>query len=521
MNNQVDTDKSAESLALKPANSADMQMIIDLAVKNLDAEKSDLECLLTDIDGKTDSFWKLPELLRISYGRLQKLRSLGSFLEALTAADTKLSELEKQFGAAIQSGDSFSFDNAIQVLDQVHVQVAGRTDQSEIIARIRGIQGLIAATRHEYHAAAGYYAEAAATPGLETEMQWYYQKSSASALLDQGREFADKEALQQAIFLLENEVLERSPRTHQPGNWTVTMRLLGTAQGILGQRQGGIRHLENAISSFEDSLSELDRNHSPLDWSAAQNSLGNVLGILGLRLGDEEKLAKSVAAFEYALEERTRWRTPLDWASTQNNLAAILQSLGQRNKDASTLKRSVEAYKDVLEVWTKDLMPLEWATTMDNLGTALRLLGEHRKGPRTLEQSVAAYNSALSVRSRERLPQEWAMTQNNLGAALQKLAERDENAKILGGAISAYESALKVWTRDRMPMTWVMTMANLGVARRTLAEITGDIASARKAVEELETVSDAFRDASHAQYSELSIDQVARARKLVDTLSGS
>ena len=67
-------------------------------------------------------------------------------------------------------------------------------------------------------------------------------------------------------------------------------------------------------------------------------------------------------------------------------------------------------------------------------------------------------------------------------------------------------------------MTWAMTMANLGVARKTLAETTGDIESARKAVTELEAVSDTFRNASHAQYSELSIDQLARARKLVDTL---
>jgi tetratricopeptide (TPR) repeat protein len=519
MNDQVETEQSTKSLAQRADNNSEILNIIDLSVRYLSAEQSDIEHLLSDARAKAVSIQQLSGLLRLSHERLQTLRPLVSDLVKITAGDVELVESGQQLYDAVQTGDSLSLDVAMQALDKIHSQTIAKTGQSEFIARIRGIQGLIAATRHEYQTSAVYYAEAAATPGLGTEMQWHYQKERASALLDLGREFANVEALQQAVSLLDNEVLELAPGAQHPGSRTVTMQLLGNALGILGNRQGGTRNLENAISVFEETLAELDQQHSPIEWSEAQNSLGNALGILGHRLGDEDMLTKSVAAFENALEERTRWRAPREWASTQNNLAAILQSQGQRKKDPRTLKRSVEAYKDVLEVWTKELMPLEWATTMDNLGTALRLLGEHRKGPRTLEQSVAAYNSALSIRNREQLPREWALTQNNLGAALQKLAERTQNPEILGEAVSAYENTLKEWTRDHMPMAWAMTMANLGVARRTLAEITEDVQTARKAVGELEAVSDMFRHASHAQYSELSIDQLAQAQKLVDTLS--
>ena len=111
------------------------------------------------------------------------------------------------------------------------------------------------------------------------------------------------------------------------------------------------------------------------------------------------------------------------------------------------------------------------------------------------------------------------MTQNNLGAALQKLGEREENPALFEQAIAAYENALKEWTRDRMPMAWGMTLANLGVARRTLADLTADIESAEKAVEELEAVSEIFRNASHAHYSELSIEELAKARKLAEALT--
>lgn len=113
------------------------------------------------------------------------------------------------------------------------------------------------------------------------------------------------------------------------------------------------------------------------------------------------------------------------------------------------------------------------------------------------------------------------MTQNNLGAALQKLAEREAKSETLIRAIDAYESALMEWDRERVPMTWAMTMGNLAVARKTLAEVTGDCESAFQAVEELQAVCDVFRELSHAQYSELSIDQLGKARKLVNALTAA
>ncbi len=113
------------------------------------------------------------------------------------------------------------------------------------------------------------------------------------------------------------------------------------------------------------------------------------------------------------------------------------------------------------------------------------------------------------------------MTQNNLGAALQKLAERVEGTKELEASVAAYDNALEVWSRDKMPMGWTMTMANLGVARRTLAERSEDLEIARMAVADLSTVTEFFRDASHAQYRELSEEQLTKARELVEKLERS
>ena len=90
---------------------------------------------------------------------------------------------------------------------------------------------------------------------------------------------------------------------------------------------------------------------------------------------------------------------------------------------------------------------------------------------------------------------------------------------LLEKAMSAYECTLEEWTQDKLPMAWGMTMANLAVARRSLAELAEDPVIAEKAVDELETVCDFFRHASHAHYSELSIEELAKARKLLDALN--
>ena len=65
-----------------------------------------------------------------------------------------------------------------------------------------------------------------------------------------------------------------------------------------------------------------------------------------------------------------------------------------------------------------------------------------------------------------------------------------------------------------------MTMANVGVARRLLAEQTDNLEISRMAVANVAAAVDVFRDASHAQYRELSEEQLTKARTLVEKLGG-
>ena len=487
------------------------------AQKHLGAEASDLSYLITLVLEQNVAYQRIQGLLEQTYTRLQKLRQGNTEISSI-AVDTDLSGAIELADAALRVGEDLSLVNADQAYEQAFRHCIEQKSLIEIAGPIRAQQARVAAVSLDYRHAAALYAEAAAMSDDYPDLQSHYLSDQASILEVLGREFMDNEALQAAVDLYENMILPHIPEHERPDDWARIQENLGSTLGILGQRQRGTRMLERAISAFENSLSHRDQNRTPTDWASTQNNLGNALGILGQRQRDEELLEKSIAAFESALEIRTSELSPEDWATTRNNLAAVLQSRGQQKKDAKMLKRAVEGYKAVLTIWTRERHPLNWGTTMNNLGTALRLLGEHRKGPRTLEQSVAAYNTALSVRTRERVPNDWAMTQNNLGAALQVLGERTDDPMALGKSIAAYRETIKQWTREREPVSWAMTMANLGVARRKLAERNQDIDISRKASADLKMAVDVFRDASHAQLTELSEEQLAVSRKLTASL---
>ena len=479
----------------------------------LGADQSDLGHLFVSIQEAQVHPQQAYALLKQAWLRLKELRdSRPAFYDL--PGDSALSRLIEQAFGYLQSGAAFSLDEADSAFEHADRRCSETGCAAPLIAGIRAAQAQIATIRLDYRRAAEFYVQAASTQNLALPLQWRYQLQRALILEDLGREFMNNAALEEAVELYETRVLELAPKEERPADWAATQHHLGTALGALGQRQRGTRLLEKAITAFEAALEERSPEGAPLDWAATRNSLGHALGTLAQRHADTEMLEKSIEVFESALEQRTLEGTPQDWAITQSNLGAALLSLGQRKKDKTILKRASDAYKNVLQVWTRERAPLDWAMTMNNLGTALRALGEHRKGPRTLEQSVAAYRSALSERTRERVPQAWAMTQNNLGAALHKLGEREEEVQHLAASIEAYEDALKEWSHERGPVTWAMTLANQAAARKALAELTGDVELVRRALSDFRAIGNVFRAASHAQYYELVVEQVALLRKL-------
>jgi tetratricopeptide (TPR) repeat protein len=514
--------KTTDNNSDKPSQSTELSILykleFDAVCECLNADPKDLAHLLDYIHANQVPRRRISGMLKNAFSNLVQLRESQSDLFDLKGMKPEYYELLEQLKHALKAGENFSLDGVRKVLAAICTDCIEHSCKAEAIAQILGAQALAFMISQKFEQAAELYEKAASAPGLDLSSRWEYQNKRALALVDLGRDYADNAALELAVELFETTILPLSPQGEQQGQWAQTQSNLGDALGILGHRHRGSHILEQSIATYEQALSQIDRMTMPQEWATAQNNLGNALGALGQRKGEKELLEKSVAAFGLALEERTQKNTPDEWATSQNNLGAALHSLGQHGEGTRLLSKSVAAYTKVLKVWTRQRMPLEWSAALNNLGTVLRVLGERQSGQRSLEKSVAAYKNALAVRSRELFPQDWAMTQNNLGASLQKLAERVDGTQELEDSVAAYGNALKEWTREKMPMGWTMTMANLGVARRTLAERTRDITIARMAVDDIVTVTEIFRDASHAQYRELSEEQLTIARELVEEL---
>ena len=491
--------------------------LVDVLADSLDTNRDDLTQLLIPINRKKAPKKLIQNLLRQSCQRLEALRSKVDELVNDSAEFEDVLPRVQSVHQALAADTPLSLDNAAV---QIQAAIELLSSPVPLLAALHHTKALIAQLQQDHqHAAEAIDCAINETPADAPTWPLFLEK--ARIFEDLGRDFGVNHGLGRAQSILEDEVLPNIDQHSHREDWASAMHTLGNVLGMLGQRQGGSRSLQRAIEVFEASLARRDKSASPIDWAQTHNALGTVLGILGQRQSEDALLTRATESFRDALTLRQQETYPHEWATTTHNLAAVLQAIGQRKQDSKILKESVEAYRSVLSHWTREHYPIDWALTMNNLGTALRLLGEHRKGPRTLEQSVAAYRSALTERSKEQFPDDWAMTQNNLGASLQKLAQREENIDTLMEAIHAYESAIEVWTKDRAPMSWTMTMGNLAVARRTLAEVTSDLQTAKLAVEELEAVNESFREASHAQYSELGIDQLAQARKLVETLKNT
>jgi tetratricopeptide (TPR) repeat protein len=74
-----------------------------------------------------------------------------------------------------------------------------------------------------------------------------------------------------------------------------------------------------------------------------QTNLGLALATLGERESGIKRLEEAVDADRAALQEDTRERVPLQWAMTQTNLGLALTRLGERTHDSGQLEEARKA----------------------------------------------------------------------------------------------------------------------------------------------------------------------------------
>src|SRR5215467_3650780 len=182
----------------------------------------------------------------------ERFKALRDTASALPGADPKIVTLK---GEAEQR----------LALDRLAVNAA------ETVAR----RGEISLARLRYREAAKHFANSAGmffpNSAYEDKRISYLQKE-ASALLQQGDEFGDNDALLSAIERYKR-LVDQAPRERIPLGWARTQDGLGIALTILGRRQSGTAKLEDAVASFREALKERTRERVPLDWAMTQTNL--------------------------------------------------------------------------------------------------------------------------------------------------------------------------------------------------------------------------------------------------------
>ena len=418
---------------------------------------------------------------------------LKSMLEELRKPGANPNDFEGAIGKALAQAkthiDSFALDDAEKVL----ADELARTDH---LARGRAAllaeRGRVARLKLRYREAAGLYTQASGAVAFDEKAAWGYGMNAAASLLYQGHEFGDNAALIEAIQRYQAALL-LAPRDRMPADWARAQSNLGSALGMLGEREHRTARLDQAVDAYRAALLEWTRDRAPLDWARTQTNLGNALAILGARESGTARLDQAVDAYRAALLEWTRDRVPLDWATTQNNLGNALRNLGERGRGTMRLVEAVVAYRAALFERTRDRVPLDWAMTQNNLGNALRNLGERETGTMGLDHAVEAYRAALLEWTRDRVPLSWATAQNNLGNALQTLGARESGTARLDQAVGAYRAALLERTRDRVPLDWAGSRLNLGNTLALLAERSGDRGMLEEAIVCMRDAAEVFR----------------------------
>ncbi len=403
-----------------------------------------------------------------------------------------IARLKEQARAALEAGDLEGADRRLAELlaAQDAAAEAQRLDAAATLAQ----RGQIALTRLRYPEAAGHFASAAGRvpPGHAERLQ--YLDAEAQALIRQGEEKGDNDALKAAIGRYQ-ELLKLRPREKFPLQWAAMQNNLGAALKVLGEREIGAEHLEEAADAFQASLRT--REAGSFDWAMTHINLGSVLYRLGEREIGADRLYEAIAAYHRALTVCTRKSAPTVWASIQMGLGAVLTCLGERESGTMSLQEAVAAYRAALEEIDRQREPFKWALTQNNLGIALSSLGTKEWPSEWLEKGIEAFRAALTVYTRNLVPLRWAMAQHNLGTSLSRLAALNGNKEQFEEAITTFREALEERTRARVPLDWAATQSHLGNTLRALGQRTRDPAKLRQARDAIRGAFEVYMQAGH------------------------
>lgn len=274
------------------------------------------------------------------------------------------------------------------------------------------------------------YSQALATPDLSDEDKGKLLAAKAEALLELGWQTRQDKPLTDAIDTY-NMALDLLSAEKSPVIWAKSHSKLGDvyrslAYGMYNQNKvdEGAKLYNQAIASFAEALTVLNKEQTPQLWAEAQRALGQVnansdtyLEISG-KASNAARLTESINAFNAALEIYTKDVDPISWAGLQFQLGDIYTTLHQRQGGSVWLGKSIQSHRKVLEVLSEKDNPSVWAQVQYFLGNGLVELGAVNKDKDMLAEAIVASKLATESNYFENIfPEFYERNLNNIKVA--------------------------------------------------------------------------------------------------------
>jgi len=243
----------------------------------------------------------------------------------------------------------------------------------------------------------------------------------------------------------------------------------------LNRLEGGTKHLDDAVISFEQALGAVDEEAFSDRWAALQSQLANALTLLGNRGADDDMLKRAAQVHELLANALERNIDPVKWSIANKNRADVLKTIGRRKKDPAMFDAAISAYRQALEELTKagNPGPLAWCQT--GLAEAYLELAELGGGDQLIlsEEARDLLNSALDVFIKKSHPGPWTNVQFRLGQALKLIGTETRDVQALTQSIEAFKNAAEETSEQKTPPRWVELQFHIGETALDLYEVTG------------------------------------------------
>ena len=272
----------------------------------------------------------------------------------LDTADPGTAALAAEAKAAIDSG---RYDQADALLVQTEEQDAAAARQGEQLARDaqqaaerrwlnwrrKRKRGDLAMTRLRYADAALRYAAAANTvPTSRQDARRGYLVQEAEALYQQGDERGDNTAAQQALTIT-TQILQQQSRDDAPLQWAGAERNRGLVLTMLGERESGTEHLEEAVSAHSLGAGGANARTGAARLGGTQNNLADALLVTGRPGSGTARLEEAVAAFRAALGGTDARSAAARLGGDANSLGNALDTGERQPKAAQRMEEAVTA----------------------------------------------------------------------------------------------------------------------------------------------------------------------------------